>query len=48
MPERKVIRWTFCEAVNNETFEKRPVLFKVKKGEDFNRKNTLSILRIEI
>ena len=31
-----------------ETFEKRSILFKFKEGEDFNRKNTLSILRIEI
>jgi hypothetical protein len=31
-----------------ETFEKCSILFKFKEGEDFNRKNTLSILRIEI
>ncbi len=31
-----------------ETFEKRSVLFKVKTGEDFNRRNTFSILRVEI
>jgi len=31
-----------------ETFEKYSILFKVKAGENFNRRNTLSILRIEI
>ena len=27
-----------------ETLAKRSILFKVKEGEDFNRRNTLSIL----
>jgi hypothetical protein len=36
-------RWTFYE-----TFEKCSILFKFKEGEDFNRRNTVSILRIEI
>jgi hypothetical protein len=31
-----------------ETFEKCSILFKFKEGEDFNRRNTSSILRIEI
>jgi len=31
-----------------ETFEKRPLLVKFKEGENFNRRNTFSILRIEI
>jgi hypothetical protein len=31
-----------------ETFAKRSILFKVKKGENFNHRNTLSILRIKI
>jgi hypothetical protein len=31
-----------------ETFEKCSILFKVKEGENFNRRNTLSILRIKI
>ncbi|MBW2018320.1 MAG: type II secretion system protein [Deltaproteobacteria bacterium] len=31
-----------------ETFEKRSILFKVKEDENFNRRNTLSILRIKI
>jgi len=31
-----------------ETFEKCSILFKFKKGENFNRRNTLSILRIKI
>jgi hypothetical protein len=29
-----------------ETFEKCPILFKAKEGENFNYRNTLSILRI--
>jgi len=33
---------------NNEPVSKRFSLVKVKAGEHFNRKNTLSILRIEI
>ncbi len=32
---------------HNETFEKRSILFKVKESEIFNRRNTLSILRIK-
>jgi len=32
----------------NETFAKRSILFKAKKGDNFNHKNTLSILRIKI
>jgi hypothetical protein len=32
----------------NETFEKRPNLFKAKEDENFKRRNTLSILRIKI
>jgi hypothetical protein len=32
----------------NETFEKCSFLFKLKEGENFNRMNTLSILRIKI
>ena len=31
-----------------ETFEKCPILFKAKEGENFNHMNTLSILRIKI
>ena len=34
--------------LGNETFEKCSILFKFKEGEDFNRRNTYSILRIEI
>jgi len=33
---------------HNETFEKCSILFKVKEGESFNRRNTLSILRIKL
>jgi hypothetical protein len=33
---------------NGETFEKCPILFKAKKGDNFNQRNTLSILRIKI
>jgi len=35
-------------AGRGETFEKCSILFKFKEGEDFNHRNTLSILRIEI
>jgi len=31
-----------------ETFEKCSILFKAKEGENFNHRNTLSILRIKI
>jgi len=31
-----------------ETFEKCSFLFKFKEGENFNRRNTLGILRIKI
>jgi hypothetical protein len=31
-----------------ETFEKCSILFKFKEDENFNRRNTLSILRIKI
>jgi hypothetical protein len=31
-----------------ETFEERPILAKYKEGDNFNRRNTLSISRIEI
>jgi len=31
-----------------ETFAKCSILFKYKKGENFNHRNTLSILRIKI
>ena len=31
-----------------EIFEKCSILFKIKEGDNFNHKNTLSILRIEI
>ena len=33
---------------NYETFEKGSILFKAKEGENFNHRNTLSILRIKI
>jgi len=35
----------FC---SSETFEKCSILVKFKEGENFNHRNTLSILRIEI
>jgi hypothetical protein len=31
-----------------ETFEKCSILFKATEGDNFNRRNTLSISRIEI
>jgi hypothetical protein len=36
------------EMFYSETFEKRSILFKAKEGENFNRRNTWSILRIKI
>jgi hypothetical protein len=36
----------FCKP--RETFEKCLILFKVKEGENFNHRNTLSISRIKI
>ena len=35
-------------AAQYETFEKRSISFKIKAREDFNHRNILSILRIEI
>jgi hypothetical protein len=32
----------------HETFEKCSILFKFKEGENFNHRNTLSILRIAL
>jgi hypothetical protein len=36
------------DALSHETFEKCSILFKAKEGENFNHRNTLSILRIKI
>jgi hypothetical protein len=36
----------YSDIDNRETFEKRSFLFKFKEGENFNHRNTLSILRI--
>jgi len=33
---------------HDETFEKCSILFKVKESENFNHRNILNILRIEI
>ena len=33
---------------SSETFEKCSILFKFKEGENFNHRNTLSILRIAL
>jgi len=33
---------------SDETFEKCSILFKFKEGENFNHRNTLSILRIAL
>ncbi len=33
---------------HKETFEKCSILFKFKEGENFNHRNTMSILRIKI
>ena len=37
-----------CSFKQIETFEKCSILFKVKEGENFNHRHTLSIPRIEI
>ncbi|HUT42943.1 MAG TPA: hypothetical protein VMW95_01300, partial [Desulfobacterales bacterium] len=39
-----VVRYLFSK----ETFEKCSILFKAKEGENFNHRNTFSILRIKI
>jgi len=41
-----IVQGLFFKA--NETFEERPILAKYKEGDNFNRRNTLSISRIEI
>jgi len=45
-----VQRLSMPQLVNyyTETFAKHSILAKVKKGEDFDRRNTRSILRIKI
>ncbi|MEE8552662.1 MAG: hypothetical protein V3S72_05125, partial [Desulfobacterales bacterium] len=35
-------------ALRNEIFEKCSILFKFKEGENFNHRNTYSILRIKL
>ena len=34
-------------SISKETFEKCSILFKFKEGDNFNRRNTLSISRIK-
>jgi len=42
-------RWIIIGKIDNrEAFEERPILAKYKEGDNFNRRNTLSISRIEI
>jgi len=38
----------FKKIYENEAFEKCPILFKIKEGENFNHRNILNISRIEI
>jgi len=38
----------FSVLKKDETFEKCPILVKVKEGENFNRRNILNISRIKI
>jgi len=45
LPEPSVSFWPYETA---ETFEKCSISFKFKEGENFNHRNTLSILRIKI
>jgi len=40
-------RWRYMME-NYDTFEKCSILFKLKEDENFNHRNTLSILRIKI
>jgi hypothetical protein len=50
-PFLKVDRGGFLNAIwyyKDETFEKCSISFKFKEGENFNRRNTLGILRIKI
>jgi len=39
---------TKYDARGFETFAERSILFKVKEGEDFSRRNTFGILRTKI
>ncbi|MDP2643948.1 MAG: hypothetical protein Q8P24_03325, partial [Desulfobacterales bacterium] len=43
-----IMRRLIGKALNSETFEKCQILFEFKEGENFNQRNTLSILRIKI
>jgi len=36
------------QSIGTETFEKCSILFKFKEGENFNHRNTFSILRIKL
>ena len=38
----------YLQFLYNETFEKCSILFKFKEGENFKRRNTLSISRLKI
>jgi hypothetical protein len=38
----------FAYMIRCEAFEKCPILFKAKEGDNFNHRNTLSISRIKI
>ena len=40
--------FTILHLIYQEIFAKRSILFKFKEEEDFNRRNTLGILRIKI
>jgi len=44
-PESESAQLSF-KGIHNETFEKCQFLFKFKKGDNFNHRNTLSISRI--
>ena len=41
------VRCLGSSAIRNETFEKCPILFKVKEDENFNHRNILNISRID-
>jgi hypothetical protein len=40
--------WVRHNRIHTKTFEKWSILLKAKAGKNFNRRNTLSILRINI
>ena len=48
MVDAELFTLAFSLGYIDETFEKYSILFKVKEGENFNHRHTLSISRIKI